>query len=90
MDIYRFGEIILEILSNGRLTNAGALIQGKPKEVLLTDIYNENEVGYGDSIQEEIKLVLEVALLCTWSRPCDRPTMEDTLKLLSGLKPQRK
>lgn len=84
-DIYSFGEIILEILTNGRLTNAGATIQGKPREILLTDIDNENEV-----IQEEIKLVLEVAFLCTRIRPCDRPSMEDALKLLSGLKPEIK
>ncbi|XP_015893107.2 leucine-rich repeat receptor-like protein kinase TDR [Ziziphus jujuba] len=90
MDIYSFGEIILEILTNGRLTNAGASVQGKPKEVLLTDIYSENEVGSSNSVQEEIKLVLEVAFLCTQSRSYDRPTMEDALKLLSGLKPQRK
>lgn len=89
-DIYSFGEIILEILTNGRLTNAGATIQGKPREILLTDIYNENEVSSSNPVQEEIKLVLEVAFLCTQIRPCDRPSMEDALKLLSGLKPERK
>lgn len=88
-DIYSFGEIILEILTNGRLTNAGASLQGKPRDVLLTDIYSENEVGSSNSIQEEIKLVLEVVFLCTRSRPCDRPSMQDALKLLSGSKPQR-
>ncbi|GLT55439.1 hypothetical protein SLA2020_285590 [Shorea laevis] len=40
--------------------------------------------------KEEMKLVLEVALLCTRSRPLDRPSTEDALKLQSGLKPQRK
>ncbi|EEF38874.1 leucine-rich repeat receptor-like protein kinase TDR [Ricinus communis] len=91
MDIYSFGEIILEILTNGRMANAGGSIQSKPKEVLLREIYNENEASSSsESMQEEIKQVLEVALLCTRSRPADRPPMEDALKLLSGFRPQRK
>lgn len=88
-DVYNFGEIILEILTNGRLTNGGAIIHSKPREILLREIYDENEVGStANSLQEEIKLVLEVALLCTRSRPLDRASIEDALKLLSGLKPQ--
>ncbi|OIV98497.1 hypothetical protein TanjilG_18781 [Lupinus angustifolius] len=86
MDIYKFGEMILEILTSGRLTNAAASIHSKPWEVLLRETYNENEVSSASSLQE-IKLVLEVAKLCTRSRSSDRPSMEETLKLLSGLKP---
>ncbi|KAI4344242.1 hypothetical protein L6164_011490 [Bauhinia variegata] len=82
MDVYNFGEIVLEMLTNGRLKNAAASIHSKRKEVLLREIYNENEV----SPMQEVKLVLEVALLCTRSVPCDRPSMEDALKILSGLK----
>ena len=88
MDIYRFGEIILQILTN--LANAGETIHSKPKEVLLREIYSENQTGSTGSTQEEIKMVLEVALLCIRSRPSDRPSMEDALKLLSGMKSQRK
>jgi hypothetical protein len=72
------------------LANAGGTIHIKPKEVLLREIYSENQTGSTDSTQEEIKLVLEVALLCIKSRPSDRPSMEDALKLLSGMKSQRK
>nr|KYP33447.1 Receptor protein kinase CLAVATA1 [Cajanus cajan] len=82
LDIYKFGEMILEILTGGRLTNAGASIHSKPWDVLFREIYNENEA----SSLQEIKLVLEVAMLCTRSRSLDRPSMEDVLKLLSGLK----
>ncbi|XP_061351132.1 leucine-rich repeat receptor-like protein kinase TDR [Gastrolobium bilobum] len=85
MDVYKFGEIILEILTGGRLRNAAASIHSKPWEVLLREIYNENEVSSASSLQE-IKLVLEVAMLCTRSRSKDRPSMEDALKVLSGLK----
>ena len=85
-DTYKFGEIVLEILTNGRLAYAGGSIQSKPKEVLLREIYSEHQTGSADAIQEEIKLVFEVALLCMRSRPSDRPSMEDALKLLSGVK----
>lgn len=83
-DVYSFGEMVLEILTNGRLTNSGASLQSKAREVVLREIYNENEIGANISFQEEMKRVLEVATLCTRSRPSDRPSMEDTLKLLSG------
>ncbi|KAB5552817.1 hypothetical protein DKX38_010128 [Salix brachista] len=88
MDTYKFGEIVLEILTNGRLGNSGGSIQSKPKEVLLREIYRENQIGSANAMQEEIKLVFEVALLCMRSRPSDRPSMEDALKLLSGVKSQ--
>ncbi|KAG6628120.1 hypothetical protein CIPAW_15G179100 [Carya illinoinensis] len=88
MDVYNFGELVLEILTNGKLTNAETSIHSKPTEVVMREIYNENEVDPRTSVQEEIKLVLEVALLCTRSRTCDRPSMEEALKLLYGLRPQ--
>ncbi|KAJ0031251.1 hypothetical protein Pint_14680 [Pistacia integerrima] len=90
MDIYGFGEIILEILSNGRLTNAGTSIQSKPRDGLLREICSDNEVGLSSSLQEEIKLVLDVALLCTRTTPCDRPSMDDALKFLLRLSPPSK
>ncbi|KAI5318127.1 hypothetical protein L3X38_037835 [Prunus dulcis] len=81
---------MLEILSNGRLTNLGACIHSKSREVVMREIYNENEVGTNVPVQEEIKLVLELATLCTRSRPSDRPSMENTLKLLSKWKSNKK
>ncbi|KAK7411624.1 hypothetical protein VNO78_03059 [Psophocarpus tetragonolobus] len=85
MDIYKFGDMILEILTGGRLKNAAASIHSKPREVLLREICNENEASSVSSLPE-IKLVLEVAMLCTRTRSSDRSSMEDVLKLLSGLK----
>lgn len=83
-DVYSFGEIMLEILSNGRVTNSGASLHSKSRESVLREIINENEVGSNTSVQQEIKRVLEVATLCTRSRPSDRSSMEDTLKLLQA------
>ncbi|KAF7838919.1 leucine-rich repeat receptor-like protein kinase TDR [Senna tora] len=85
MDVYNFGEMILQILSSGRMTSVAASIYSKPREVLLREIYNENDMSSANSVQE-IELVLEVALLCTRSRPSDRPSMEEALKLLQGSK----
>lgn len=87
-DIYNFGEIILEILTNGKLSNAATSIQNTSKEVLLREVLDENDVAPSRSVQEEIKLVLEVASLCTRVRPSDRPSMEEALKLVTGLKKQ--
>ncbi|XP_028754016.1 leucine-rich repeat receptor-like protein kinase TDR isoform X2 [Neltuma alba] len=85
-DVNKFGEMIVEILTNGRLTNAAASIHSKPREVLLREICDENDVSSASSLQE-IKMVLEVALLCTRSKSTDRPSMGDALKLLSGSMP---
>lgn len=87
-DIYNFGELILEILTNGRLSNASTSLQNTSKEVLLREVLDDNDVPPSSSVQEEIKLVLEVASLCTRVRPSDRPSMEEALKLVSGLKKQ--
>ncbi|XP_070668928.1 ankyrin repeat-containing protein ITN1-like [Malus domestica] len=89
-DVYSFGEIMLGILSRGRLINSGASMHSKSRDVVLREIYNENEAGSNISLQEEVKLVVKVAMLCTRSRPSDRPSMESALKLLSESKIQMK
>lgn len=83
MDIYNFGEIIVDVLTNERFTSARESIRIKPKDALLQEICSENGYGPDDPIQEEVKLVLEVALLCTQVRASDRPTAREAMKLLS-------
>nr|XP_043629148.1 leucine-rich repeat receptor-like protein kinase TDR [Erigeron canadensis] len=92
-DIFDFGEVVLEILTNCKRKNGGVMIHRTPREVLLKEIYQANEVDSSSSsksIQEEIKLVFEVVLRCTTSKQTDRPSMEEVLKILSGLKPEKK
>ncbi|GAB2289127.1 hypothetical protein Dimus_023429 [Dionaea muscipula] len=90
-DIINFGKVILEILTNGRMSTVAKSMQNKTMEVLAAEIHRENKaVGSHDSLYEEIKLVLEVAFLCTGSsRPTDhnRPSLEDVWRILSMLKP---
>ncbi|KAF8102026.1 hypothetical protein N665_0201s0317 [Sinapis alba] len=78
-DIYSFGELVLEILTNGKLRDAGRLVHNKPKDVLLREVYAENENGF----EQEVKRVVDVALLCISSNQSDRPCMEDALRFLS-------
>ncbi|CAH2063993.1 unnamed protein product [Thlaspi arvense] len=82
-DIYSFGELVFEILTNGKLRDAGRLIHNKPKDVLLREVYAENKGCSSDFEQGEVKRVVEVALLCITSNQCDRPCMEDALRFLS-------
>ncbi|KAK4757295.1 hypothetical protein SAY87_007422 [Trapa incisa] len=83
MDIFNFGEIIVDILTNGRLAGAGESIQSKSKDVLLREICSSGNRFVPDgSVKEEVKLVLEIALLCTQRQAADRPTARDALKLL--------
>ncbi|KAJ8768040.1 hypothetical protein K2173_020980 [Erythroxylum novogranatense] len=88
-DIYRFGEIILEILTDGRLTNAGETMQRKPLDLILREVFSDNEAGSSSSIKKEMRLVVQVAICCTRSRPSERPSMEEAVKLLSGSKSQK-
>ncbi|KAI3831786.1 hypothetical protein MKW92_048290 [Papaver armeniacum] len=85
-DICSFGEVILEILRNGKPVNAGGSnTPSNPTagESFLRELLDENdEVKVGTSEEAEIKLVLEVALLCTSSKPSNRPTMDEALNLL--------
>ncbi|CAA7025619.1 unnamed protein product [Microthlaspi erraticum] len=82
-DIYNFGELVLEILTNGKLRNAGRLVDNKPKDVLLREVYAENKVSSSSYEQGEVKRTVEVALLCVTSNESDRPCMEDALRFLS-------
>lgn len=79
MDVYNFGELILEVLTNGRVGNASQNLQ---REDLIRRVGDDNGIVPSSSFHEDMKSAIQVALLCTRSRPSDRPTMHDALKLL--------
>ncbi|KAL6543539.1 hypothetical protein OROHE_010161 [Orobanche hederae] len=83
MDVYNFGELVLEVLTNGTHANASDVTE---KKDFVEEVAREHGIDPSPSSQDEVKSVIEVALLCTRRRLSHRPSMEDVLKLLSGLK----
>lgn len=47
-------------------------------------------VGNCKHVQEEMLLVLRIALICTVNLPKDRPSMRDVITMLGEAKPRRK
>ncbi|KAH9622944.1 hypothetical protein KSS87_016691 [Heliosperma pusillum] len=82
-DIFNYGEIILEMLTNGRVNNVRKNAQRKTKDDVLEEVCKVVGVGKQDSLRKEIDLLLQVALLCINSSASDRPSIEVILKLLS-------
>uniref|UniRef100_A0A452YGP9 Protein kinase domain-containing protein n=1 Tax=Aegilops tauschii subsp. strangulata TaxID=200361 RepID=A0A452YGP9_AEGTS len=102
VDTYSFGVVILEIIS-GRKSNDTRL---EPETQYLLEsawkLYeNENLISLVDELlnreeykPEEVKKIIEIALLCTQSAVASRPTMSEVVVLLlsrnsSELKPTR-
>ena len=86
MDVYNFGELILEVLTNGRVGNASQSLQ---REDLIRQVGDDNGIVPSSSLHEGMKSAIGAALLCTRSRSSDRPTMQDALKLLPGPESRR-
>lgn len=56
----------------------------------ILEVLDQNVGASCNSVQEEMMLVLRVALLCTARCPADRPSMRDVVSMLSEAKPRRK
>lgn len=82
MDVYNFGGLVLEVFTNGRVVNVSEFRHGDRREALMRRVSDEN----GVVSNEDVKSVVEVALMCSTSRPSERPSMQDALKLLPKLK----
>lgn len=63
----------------------GKMRDNKPLEEAL-----DPSVGSSRHVQEEMLLVLRIAVLCTAKNPKDRPSMRDVLTMLGEAKPRRK
>ncbi|KAK4493241.1 hypothetical protein RD792_017891 [Penstemon davidsonii] len=98
-DIYSYGVVLMELLTGKTPLDSsfGESIdivewvrkklnfKGALEETLDCDI-----AGQCKHVQEEMLLVLKIALLCTAKLPKDRPSMRDIITMLGEAKPRRK
>lgn len=56
----------------------------------LAEALDPSIAGQCKHVQEEMLLVLRIALLCTAKLPKDRPSMRDVITMLGEAKPRRK
>ncbi|KAF7154815.1 hypothetical protein RHSIM_Rhsim01G0260400 [Rhododendron simsii] len=97
-DIYSYGVVLMELITgkhplDPKFAESGDIVEwirrmireNKSLEETLDPI-----VGNCKHVQEEMLLVLRIALLCTAKLPKDRPSMRDVITMLGEAKPRRK
>ncbi|KAL5859985.1 hypothetical protein ACOSQ4_001281 [Xanthoceras sorbifolium] len=98
IDIYSFGVVLLELLTGkrpldpefGESVDIVEWIRRKISENRSLEEALDPNVGNCKHVQEEMLLVLRIALLCTAKLPKDRPSMRDVITMLGEAKPRRK
>uniref|UniRef100_A0A7N0VHH6 non-specific serine/threonine protein kinase n=1 Tax=Kalanchoe fedtschenkoi TaxID=63787 RepID=A0A7N0VHH6_KALFE len=98
-DIYSFGVVLLELVT-GKMPLDPAIegsvdIVGWARAKLrdgraVEDCLDKSIAGDSKHVQEEMLLVLKIALLCTAKLPKDRPSIRDIITMLAEAKPRRK
>lgn len=97
-DIYSFGVVLMELLTGkrpldpdfGENVDIIQWVQSKIRNNKGVEALDANVGAQCKHIQEEMLLVLRIALLCTAKFPKDRPSMKDVLMMLGEAKPRRK
>ncbi|KVI04481.1 leucine-rich repeat receptor-like protein kinase PXL1 [Cynara cardunculus var. scolymus] len=97
-DIYSFGVVLLELLT-GKQPLDPSFRESTDIVEWVRDRMNKRELegtldpeigGQCNYVQEEMLLVLRIALLCTTKLPKERPSMRDVITMLGEAKPRRK
>ncbi|XP_021763318.1 MDIS1-interacting receptor like kinase 1-like [Chenopodium quinoa] len=98
-DIYSYGVVLLELITGrrpidkefGDSIDVVEWIRNKPRNNRsLEEVLDPTLAGNCKHVQEEMLLVLRIALLCTTKVPKDRPSMRDVITMLGEAKPRRK
>ncbi|XP_010264856.1 PREDICTED: MDIS1-interacting receptor like kinase 1 [Nelumbo nucifera] len=98
-DIYSYGVVIMELITGrnpldpefGESVNIVEWVRGKIRDNKpLEETLDPSIAGQCKHVQEEMLLVLRIALLCTAKFPKDRPSMRDVITMLGEAKPRRK
>ncbi|GAB4835467.1 hypothetical protein Ancab_000375 [Ancistrocladus abbreviatus] len=98
-DVYSFGVVLLELITGkmpldpsfGDSVDIVEWVRGKISDNrTLEEALDRNIAGQCKHVQEEMALVLKIALLCTAKLPKDRPSTRDVLTMLREAKPRRK
>lgn len=98
IDIYSYGVVLLELLTGkrpldpefGESVDIVEWIRRKIRDSRSLEEALDQNVGNCKHVQEEMLLVLRIALLCTAKLPKDRPSMRDVITMLGEAKPRRK
>ncbi|KAL8146883.1 uncharacterized protein LOC141707615 [Apium graveolens] len=97
-DIYSYGVVLMELLTGKRPLDPGfgesvdivEWIRRKRLDNKALEEALDPSVGNCQHVQEEMLLVLRIAILCTAKLPKDRPSMRDVITMLGEAKPRRK
>uniref|UniRef100_A0A7N0T7V1 non-specific serine/threonine protein kinase n=1 Tax=Kalanchoe fedtschenkoi TaxID=63787 RepID=A0A7N0T7V1_KALFE len=97
-DIYSYGVVLLELVTGkrplepefGDSVDLVDWVRRKIRDNAPLETALDANVGNCRHVQEEMLLVLRVAILCTAKLPKDRPSMKDVLTMLGEAKPRRK